>query len=59
MKTDKELTPKQQIDQLRSRLHEHNYNYYVLSQPEITDFEFDAIMRQLTDLEKEQPQSLM
>ncbi|MFA7065701.1 MAG: NAD-dependent DNA ligase LigA [Dysgonamonadaceae bacterium] len=56
MKTDKQLTPKEQIEQLRNRLHEHNYNYYVLSQPEITDFEFDSLMRQLTGLEKEYPE---
>ncbi|MFA6863148.1 MAG: NAD-dependent DNA ligase LigA, partial [Dysgonamonadaceae bacterium] len=56
MKTDKQLTPKEQIEQLRNRLHEHNYNYYVLSQPEITDFEFDSLMRQLTELEKEYPE---
>jgi len=32
---------KQQIEQLRAELHEHNYNYYVLSRPVISDFEFD------------------
>ncbi len=48
--------PKQQIDQLRNQLHQHNYNYYVLSQPEISDFEFDALMRQLNELEKAHPE---
>ena len=38
-------TPKEQIEQLRTQLHNHNYNYYVLSQPEISDFEFDALMK--------------
>lgn len=42
---------KQQIETLRSQLHQHNYNYYVLSQPTISDFEFDRLMRQLIDME--------
>ena len=49
-------TPKEQIDVLRKKLHEHNYNYYILSQPEITDFEFDELMRELTDLENQYPE---
>jgi DNA ligase (NAD+) len=34
---------KERIELLRKQLHEHNYNYYVLSQPVISDFEFDNI----------------
>ena len=49
-------TAKEQIEQLRSQLHDHNYNYYVLSQPKISDFEFDALMHQLIELEKEHPE---
>ena len=49
-------TPKEQIDQLRATLHEHNYKYYILSQPDITDFEFDALMKQLTELENKHPE---
>ena len=56
MKTSKELSPKELIEQLRSQLHEHNYNYYVLSQPTISDFEFDAMMHQLNELEKAYPE---
>lgn len=56
MKATNELSPKNKIDQLRSLLHEHNYNYYVLSQPKITDFEFDHLMNQLIELEKEYPE---
>ncbi|MDR1743450.1 MAG: NAD-dependent DNA ligase LigA [Dysgonamonadaceae bacterium] len=48
-------TPKEQIDELRRKLHEYNYNYYVLSQPTVSDFEFDKLMRQLTDLEAQYP----
>lgn len=49
-------TPKEQIEQLRTQLHNHNYNYYVLSQPEISDFEFDALMKELSELEKQYPE---
>ncbi|WP_298646781.1 NAD-dependent DNA ligase LigA [uncultured Proteiniphilum sp.] len=47
---------KQQIEVLRRQLHEHNYNYYVLSQPTISDFEFDQLMRQLIELEAAYPE---
>jgi DNA ligase (NAD+) len=47
---------KQQIESLRRQLHEHNYNYYVLSQPTISDFEFDGLMRQLMELEAAYPE---
>ncbi|WP_294080923.1 NAD-dependent DNA ligase LigA [Proteiniphilum sp. UBA5384] len=47
---------KQQIESLRRQLHEHNYNYYVLSQPTISDFEFDGLMRQLIELETACPE---
>lgn len=49
-------TPKEQIDELRRKLHQYNYDYYVLSQPAVSDFEFDKLMRQLTDLEVQYPQ---
>ena len=44
---------KEKIDQLRADLHRHNYNYYVLNAPEISDKEFDNRMRELQELEKE------
>ncbi|MDI9604978.1 MAG: NAD-dependent DNA ligase LigA [Bacteroidota bacterium] len=47
---------KQQIERLRAELHEHNYNYYVLSRPVISDFEFDRRMRQLMELEVAHPE---
>ena len=46
------MTIKERIDQLRTDLHRHNYNYYVLNTPEISDKEFDDMMRELQDLEK-------
>ena len=50
------MTIKERIDQLRTDLHRHNYNYYVLNTPEISDKEFDDMMRELQDLEKEHPE---
>ena len=43
------------ILQLREALHEHNHRYYVLSQPVISDQEFDFLMRELQDLEAKHP----
>lgn len=50
------MTIKERIDQLRTDLHRHNYNYYVLNTPEVSDKEFDDMMRELQDLEKEHPE---
>ncbi len=50
------MTAKERIDWLRAELHRHNYNYYVLNAPEISDKEFDDWMRELQDLEKEHPE---
>lgn len=50
------MTPKEQIEQLRSELHRHNHNYYVLNAPEISDFEFDRLMRELQELEAQYPE---
>lgn len=50
------MSAKEKIEQLRTELHQHNYNYYVLSSPEISDKEFDDKMRELHDLEKEHPE---
>ena len=47
---------KERIDQLRAELHRHNYNYYVLNAPEISDKEFDDLMRELQDLETAHPE---
>jgi len=46
----------QQITTLRNELREHNYNYYVLDTPTISDFEFDQKLKQLQDLEKAYPE---
>ena len=47
---------KEQIDLLRAELHRHNHNYYVLNAPEISDKEFDDLMRELQDLEAAHPE---
>ena len=44
------------ILQLRNELHQHNYNYYVLNAPTISDQEFDALMKELMDLEALHPE---
>jgi len=43
---------KDKIEQLRSVLHEHNYNYYILDAPTISDFEFDKMLKSLLVLEQ-------
>ncbi len=49
-------TVKEEIDRLRSELHRHNYNYYVLNAPEISDIEFDTMMHELQALEEQHPE---
>ncbi len=47
---------KTQLENLRRELEQHNYNYYVLSKPTISDFEFDAKLKQLQELEAVYPE---
>jgi DNA ligase (NAD+) len=47
---------KERIDELRVQLNQHNYNYYVLNAPKIDDFEYDKLMKELENLEKEHPE---
>ncbi len=44
------------INNLRTELNQHNYNYYVLDQPTISDFEFDQKLKQLQELEHHNPE---
>ena len=46
----------QRIQKLSQELEEHNYNYYVLDNPVISDFEFDMKLKELQDLEEKYPQ---
>lgn len=49
---------KKKIEELSKQLEEHNYSYYVLSNPTISDFEFDKMLEELIRLEKEHPEYL-
>ena len=46
----------QRIKELRAELERHNHSYYVLNNPTISDQEYDAMMRELQDLERDNPQ---
>ena len=50
------MNPQERILFLRKELNRHNHNYYVNNAPEITDREFDLLMRELEDLEKAHPE---
>jgi len=53
------MTPEQartRIEELRSALHLHNYNYYVKSEPTISDFEYDLLIKELQALESAFPE---
>src|SRR6058998_3042569 len=43
------------IEELRLQIREHEYRYYVLAEPVISDYEFDQLMRELQQLESENP----
>lgn len=51
-----ERTPQARITELRDELNRHNYNYYVLSNPTISDQEFDALLHELATLEAAHPE---
>ena len=46
----------ERIIELRKQLHQHNYNYYVLSAPTISDKEFDMSLKELQELEEKHPE---
>src|SRR5210317_2217440 len=46
----------EQAAQLREQLNYHNYRYYVLDDPEIPDSEYDRLLRELQELEENQPE---
>lgn len=50
------MTFKEQAEQLRRELEQHNYNYYVLDCPTISDFEYDRMLRALENIEAEHPE---
>lgn len=50
------MEEKERIAELREQLNRHNHNYYVLNSPEISDREFDMLMKELEALEKKHPE---
>ncbi|HUI42489.1 MAG TPA: NAD-dependent DNA ligase LigA [Terriglobia bacterium] len=48
--------PEKEIEKLRDEIRHHEHRYYVLDEPEISDGEFDRLMRRLQDLEREHPE---
>jgi DNA ligase (NAD+) len=48
--------PATEVQQLREELRRHEHSYYVLDQPEISDAEYDALMRKLQELEERNPE---
>lgn len=50
------MSIKERVEQLRRDLEQHNYNYYVLDNPTISDFEYDRMLRTLENLEAEHPE---
>ena len=49
----KPMNIENEILNLRKTLEEHNYNYYVMDNPTISDFEYDAMMQRLIKLEED------
>lgn len=47
---------RKRVEQLREEIEYHNYRYYVLAQPVITDEEYDKLMRELIELERQYPE---
>ncbi len=47
---------KKRIEELRELIHYHNYRYYVLNEPEISDAEYDRLFRELEELESKYPE---
>lgn len=50
------MKPKERIEQLTQELERHNHLYYVLDRPEIADYEYDAMLRELEELEAAYPE---
>lgn len=51
-----DITVSKQIQQLRQKIDDHNYRYYVLDDPQIPDVEYDRLFRELQSLETEHPE---
>ncbi len=51
-------TAEKKINELAQKIEHHNYLYYVLDQPEISDAEYDRLMRELSELEQQHPEMI-
>lgn len=51
--------PQNRIEELRKLITEHDYNYYVLAQPQISDYEYDKLFQELLTLEKQYPELIV
>ena len=51
-----ESKAKEKINHLADKINEHNYEYYVLDEPHLSDAEYDKLFRELESLEREHPQ---
>ncbi|MGB9679108.1 MAG: NAD-dependent DNA ligase LigA [Thermoanaerobacteraceae bacterium] len=49
------MSPEERIKELKDKLNYHSYKYYVLDQPEISDYEYDMMMKELIELEEKYP----
>ncbi len=47
---------KKRVEKLREEIEYHNYRYYILDQPQISDAQYDRLMRELEKLEEESPE---
>jgi DNA ligase (NAD+) len=50
------MSPKTKIEELREKIRDHQYRYYVLDQPTISDYDFDLMLRELEELELAHPE---
>ncbi|MCD4684133.1 MAG: NAD-dependent DNA ligase LigA, partial [Bacteroidales bacterium] len=50
---------KNRIEEITDKINEHNYNYYVLAKPVISDFDFDMLLEELDKLESENPEFVL
>ncbi len=47
---------KTRIEELRKKIRQYDYEYYVLAQPSVSDFEYDLLMKELEELERQHPE---
>ena len=50
------MTEREEIQELRKEIQIHNHKYYILDQPEISDYEFDLKLKRLEELERLHPE---